>query len=145
MFILCYCNDMQFPHIRGRCKAHRQHILWCIENSLRYFGCDYKLLVQCTLIMVLNSALLAICEGNPPVTGGFPSQRLVTQSFDVFFDLRNKWLSKQSKHRWFETPLCSLWRHCNDFSVKKCQKCQHIFAEYCWSFFLRKQFQHMKC
>ena len=35
------------------------------------------------------SALLAICEGNPPVTGGFPSQRPVTLSFDVFFDWTN--------------------------------------------------------
>ena len=34
------------------------------------------------------SALLAICEGNPQVTGGFPLQRLVARSFDVFFDLR---------------------------------------------------------
>ena len=48
-------------------------------------------------------ALLAFCEGNPPVTGVFPSQRPVTQSFGVFFDLRqNKRLSKQSKHRWVE-------------------------------------------
>ena len=31
------------------------------------------------------SAFLALCEGNPPVTGGFPSQRPVTQSFNVFF------------------------------------------------------------
>ena len=32
----------------------------------------------------------------------------------VFFDLRmNKLLSKQSWGWWFETPLCSLWRHCN--------------------------------
>ena len=32
-----------------------------------------------------------------PVTGEFPSQRPVTRSFDVFFDLRqNKGLSKQS-------------------------------------------------
>ena len=31
------------------------------------------------------SALLALFEGNPLVTGGFPSQRPVTQSFDVFF------------------------------------------------------------
>ena len=30
------------------------------------------------------SALLALCEGNPPITGGFPSQRPVTRSFDVF-------------------------------------------------------------
>ena len=35
-----------------------------------------------------------------------PSQRPVTRSFDVFFDLRlNKCSSKQSRHRWFETPL----------------------------------------
>ena len=41
------------------------------------------------------SALLAICEGNSPVPGEFPSQRPVTRSFDVFFDLRpNKRLSK---------------------------------------------------
>ena len=49
-----------------------------------------------------------------PVTGGFPSQRPVTRCFDVLFDVgRNKWLSKQSSHRWFETPSLSLWRHCN--------------------------------
>ena len=37
-------------------------------------------------------ALLALCEGNPPVNGGFPSQRPVTQSLYVFFDLRsNGW------------------------------------------------------
>ena len=60
------------------------------------------------------SALLSLCEGNPPVTGEFPSQRPVTQSFDVFFDLRqNKRLSKQSRRRWFETSSRSLWRHCN--------------------------------
>ena len=32
------------------------------------------------------SALLAICAGNSPVSGEFPSQRPVTRSFDVFFD-----------------------------------------------------------
>ena len=59
-------------------------------------------------------ALLALCEGNPSVTGGFPSQRPVTRNFDVFFDVRlSKRLNKQSRCRWFETPLCSLWRHCN--------------------------------
>ena len=43
------------------------------------------------------STLLAICAGNSPGTGEFPAQRLVTWSFDVFFDLHlNKWLSKQS-------------------------------------------------
>ena len=43
------------------------------------------------------SALLAICAGNSPVPGEFPTQRPVTRIFDVFFDLRlNKRLSKQS-------------------------------------------------
>ena len=36
------------------------------------------------------SALLALCEGNPPITGGFPSQGPVTWGFDVFFDLQLK-------------------------------------------------------
>ena len=41
---------------------------------------------------------------NSPVTGEFPSQRPVTQSFDIFFDLRlNKQLSKQSWDWWFES------------------------------------------
>ena len=65
------------------------------------------------------SALLALCAGNSPVTGEFPSQRPVTRSFDVFLDLRlNKRLSKQSWGWWFETPSCSLWRHCNGIPWK---------------------------
>ena len=48
--------------------------------------------------------------------GEFPTQRPVTRSFDVFFDLRlNKRLSKQSWGRWFETlsrPF-PLWRYRN--------------------------------
>ena len=58
------------------------------------------------------STSLALCAGNSPVTGEFPSQRPVTRSFDVFFDLRKR-LSKQSWGWWFETPSRSLWRHCN--------------------------------
>ena len=48
--------------------------------------------------METSAALEALCEGNPPAIGGFPSQRPMTRSFDVFFDLRlNKKLSKQSR------------------------------------------------
>ena len=61
------------------------------------------------------SALLALCVGNSAVTSEFLSQRPVTRSFDVFFYLRlNKHLSKQSRRRWFETPLHLSWRHCNN-------------------------------
>ena len=35
--------------------------------------------------METSSALLAICVGNSPVAGEFPTQRPVTRSFDVFF------------------------------------------------------------
>ena len=53
-----------------------------------------------------------LCEGNPPVTGGFPAQWPVTRSFDVFFDLRlNKRFRKQPV---FKTSSRSLWRHCGD-------------------------------
>ena len=59
------------------------------------------------------STWLALCEGNPPVTGGFPSKRPVTRSSDIFFDLSlNKRSSKWSRRRWFEMPWRSLWRHC---------------------------------
>ena len=66
-------------------------------------------------------ALLAFCMGNSPellcgeFTGGeFPTQRPVTRSFDVFFDLHlNKQLSKQPRGWWFETPSGSLWHQCD--------------------------------
>ena len=47
--------------------------------------------------MELFSALLALCEGNPPVTGGFPSQRSVARNFDVFFE--------QTVEQAFEKPV----------------------------------------
>ena len=54
-------------------------------------------------------ALLALCASE------FPSQRPVTRSFDVFFDLRlNKRLTKRSRRMRFETPPCLLWRHSNE-------------------------------
>ena len=43
-------------------------------------------------------ALLALCEANLSVIGGFRSQRVSNAEFDAFFDVRvnkrlNKWLS----------------------------------------------------
>ena len=64
------------------------------------------------------SALLALCAGNSAITGEFPTQRPVTRSFDVFFDLRvNKRSNKQSWGWWFETPASSLWRHCSAMCI----------------------------
>ena len=76
------------------------------------------------------SASLAICAGNSPVTGEFPTQRPVMLSFDVFFDLHlNKRLSKQSWGWWFETPSRSLWCQGNEFVRLVCRwsSCQAVW------------------
>ena len=79
------------------------------------------------------SASLALCAGNSPITGEFPSQMPVTRSFDVFFVLRsNKRMSKHAWGWWFETPSRSLWRHCNEslwlIIVFVCCKFKHRFS-----------------
>ena len=59
-----------------------------------------------------------LCGKSPGTPGEFPTQRPVTRSFDVFFDLRlNKWLSKQWWGGWFETLSRPLWRHRNDHKI----------------------------
>ena len=74
------------------------------------------------------STLRAICAGNSPVPAEFPTQRPVTQSFYVFFDLHpNKRLSKQWWGWWFETPSCPLWRHCNAY------KCNITPVDFAWT------------
>ena len=57
------------------------------------------------------SALLALCAGNSPVTGEFLSQRPVTQSFDVSFDM-------QLNKRWINNrEVGDLRRHCAHYDV----------------------------
>ena len=81
---------------------------WASRKCIRFYSSWWRHQME------TFSALLAICAWNSPVTGEFISQRPVTRSFDVFFDLRlNKPLSKQSRGRWIETPSRWLWRHCN--------------------------------
>ena len=78
-------------HLPGRGVCANMELCHILRDT------DWK---QGTMMTSSNgniSALLAICVGNSPVTGEFPTQRPATRSFDVFFDLRlNKWLSKQS-------------------------------------------------
>ena len=92
------------------------------------------------------SGLLAIFAGNSRVPGEFPTQRPVSRSFDVFFDLHpNKRLSKQPWGWWFETLSWSLWRQGNahgpitkpvTYVVDKYSRAhiyQHIPAKQQWS------------
>ena len=73
------------------------------------------------------NALLAICAGNSPVPGEFPTQRPVMRSFDVCFDLRlDKRLSKQWWGWWFEMLSRPFWRHSNVVVVRDVQ------SSSCW-------------
>ena len=72
--------------------------------------------------MEVFSALLALCAGNSPVTGEFPSQRPVTRSFDVFFDLRKAdgWVSNRDAG--------DLRRHSAHYDVIVMKKVHHLWA-----------------
>ena len=85
-----------------------------VHSSEMFAESHYKQLSWWRHQMDTFSALLAICAGNSPVPGEFPTQMPVTRSFDAYFDLRpNKRLSKQSRSWWFEAPSRPLWRHRN--------------------------------
>ena len=91
-------------------ENHKMHI-WC---KLGAFSSN---LLKVIMMTSSNGNIFSVTGhfvGNSPVPSEFPTQRPVTWSFDVFFDLRlNKRLSKQSWGWWFETLSCSLWRHRN--------------------------------
>ena len=124
--------------------AHTQNDPWChqglsVQDSPQMY-CnpwlkilyDYYNLSLCLSVMyitVKDPTMVTSSNGtifciNGPLWGvstshrWFPSQRLVTRSFDIVFDLHLiKWLSKQSRCQWFETPLCLLWCQCNGCRV----------------------------
>ena len=54
------------------------------------------------------SALLALCEGNSPVNTPHNGQYRGALMFSLICVWKK--MSKQSRRRWFETPLRSLWR-----------------------------------
>ena len=117
------------------------YISWSYRRQVRFVS--YSLTERWTRRCILHdgcrhqmetfSALLAVCAGNSPVPCEFPSQRPVTRSFGVFFDLRlNKRLSKQSQGWWFETSSRPLWRQCN---VKyTCHVKVHMICRLPWNF-----------
>ena len=138
--ILCHISNTIMQHCKQWC-THNVYLLFAcgdlnknncvvISNRFRPRQCLFSTshnYARCFALLCLVvvtwwrhqmetfSALLAICVGNSPVTGEFPTQRPVTRSFDVFFHLRlNKQLSKQSWGWWFETLSRPLWRHRND-------------------------------
>ena len=132
-------KDIPFAILMGELRSvawEKLEQIWtCLQTSLWRYQIE------------TFSALLAMCAGNSPVTGEFPTQRPVTRSFDVFFDLRlNERLSKQSRGRWLETPSRPLWRQSNSLSfigdmnfgslfiqnslkIMRCVRCHHFSSQ----------------
>ena len=129
--------DVAIPGYRKsqtKIKISKMHILWSMDSKfcVKFQKCPLKFHTKFWTHTLPNmhfewwrhqmetfSALLAICAGNSPVPGEFPTQRPVTRNFDVFFDLRlNKLLSKQLWGWWFETLSRPLWRHRNGEALK---------------------------
>ena len=80
------------------------------------------------------SALLALCEGNPPVTGGFPSQGPVTRGFDVFFDLLLKKNKNKKKNGWANTrDAGDLRRHHAQYDVIRMKVAVYYFSGNRWN------------
>ena len=96
-----------------------QWMLWNRHSSIVCIKAQQtiQLLSPLSKTFMMTSSNGSIFRVTCPLCGEFtgdPSQRPVTRSFDVFFDLHlNKRLRKQSWGCWFEMPLRRLWRHCN--------------------------------
>ena len=91
-----------------------------------WFTCWY----QTTRELETFSTSLVLCEGNAPVIDGFPSQRPVTRSSDVFFDLQlNKRLSKNidagdlRRHRaHYDVTVMRITKWCHSDAAKTLKK-----------------------
>ena len=107
----------------GAYQEHPNVMFNCTPGAWSYYEQNFGGLFQSSvtpnfsMMTSSNGSIFRVTGhlcGNSPVPGEFPTQRPVTRSFDVFFDLRlNKRLSKQSSGWWFKTLSRPLWRHCN--------------------------------
>ena len=105
-----YCCDMVVPHMGAWSVLSQYGGFVGMEPIWAWWPLD-------RMMTSLNGNIFRVTGPlwrQPPTTGEFPSQRPVTRSFDVFFDVDlNRRLTKQTRRRWFETPSRSLWRHSN--------------------------------
>ena len=116
-------------HVLQQCKS-KTHCLWQRMKVMRPFLVSSHEVPQDFVKSHRNlewhhpilkkwptlSALLALCEGNPSVTGGFPLKGQWRGA--LMFSLICAWTDGEANNRdacrWFETPSRSIWRHCND-------------------------------
>ena len=121
---MCQYHDFIMDNVFNINSREGQIVHVLVHLDLSCFSIRHKNLQTCGLFLVrithddvINWKHFRVTRplcGEFTGPGEFPTQRPVTRSFDVFFDLRlNKQLSKQPWGWWFETPSWSLWRQCN--------------------------------
>ena len=153
--ILCLCpaNECMRPaNERRRYIVTSSLIGWAHAQMTHVHLCRFCLLVTMPRWVVADwlptdrQYMMTLSNGNifhvtGPLCGEFtgpgefPAQWPVRRSFDVFFDLRPKRLSKQPWGWWFETPSWPLWRQCNDILLlfETRFKCRWNTTEYIWN------------
>ena len=127
--IKSYCTTWPFA---GHYRSANTKRYWLIDNCCLFVSATWS---ACNVTHDISRAHDAVIKWKhfslywPFVRGIHRSpvtQSPVTRRFDVFFDKR---LCKQSRGWWFETPPCSLWRHCN-FKGKGWDHCHCPKANY---------------
>ena len=118
--ILAKKKWQKYQHFHMRKLLRRCRLLNFVSVSTKFMACrhcnwyGYMMTSSNGNIFRVTGPLCGEFTG----LGEFPTQRPVTRSFDVFFDLSlNKRLSKQPWGWCFETPSCPLWRYFNNVSI----------------------------
>ena len=103
-----HCNVKSIQHVKGKTKNDQGEMVGREPHRDD---------------MITLSALLALCEGNPPLTGGFPTHRVSVRRALIFFVvvpslnklLNKRWVTGDSRHHDAHENL--LWcrgHHTND-------------------------------
>ena len=119
--VMAKCKSLIFDDITRPCRLKTpstpllpKSLFRVTPSSTLLSHCDERIPIMMTSSNGNIFRVTGPLSGEFTGPGEFPTQRPVTRSFDVFFDLRlNKRLSKQPRGWWFETQSWSLWRHCN--------------------------------
>ena len=116
----CYQQRPTKAHYTWRVDTSAENVMFKSPSEHKTNATRTELLLEALLLwsgyffVMMTSSNGSIFRVTGYLSGEFPTQRPVTRSFDVFFDLRlNKQLSKQSWGWWFVMPSRSLWRHRN--------------------------------
>ena len=105
-------------------KTSNAHIIYYCMQLIR----DVTFADMVTSSNEILFALLALCAGNSPVTGEFPSQMPVTRSFDV--SLIRAWINDWVNNREAGDLRCHRTHY--DVTVMKCRK-SYKFRLCCWN------------